>query len=93
VFNPAVAVGVATAGLVSWSMLWVYLVANLAGAALAAGAYRLLNPDDLAEPIQPPVYEHAAQIDKLGQLNQLSQLGSADPDAATTPARQPSDAA
>jgi aquaporin Z len=48
VFNPAVAVGVSTAGLVSWSMLWVYLVANLAAGALAGMAFRLLNPADLA---------------------------------------------
>jgi aquaporin Z len=33
VFNPAVAFGVSTAGLVSWKMLWVYLVADLGGAA------------------------------------------------------------
>ena len=44
VFNPAVAVGVSTAGMVSWSMLWVYLVANLAGGAIAGIAFRLLNP-------------------------------------------------
>ncbi len=43
VFNPAVAAGLSTAGLVSWSMLWVYLVADLAGAAAAAIAFRLLN--------------------------------------------------
>jgi aquaporin Z len=48
VFNPAVAFGVSTAGLVSWSMLWVYLVANLAGGAAAAVAFRALNPDDIA---------------------------------------------
>jgi len=46
VFNPAVALGVATAGLVSWSTLWVYLVADLAGAAAAAVAFRLLNPQE-----------------------------------------------
>lgn len=44
VFNPAVAFGVMTAGMVSWSMLWVYLIANLAGGALAGIAFRLLNP-------------------------------------------------
>jgi aquaporin Z len=48
VFNPAVAFGVSTAGLVSWSMLWVYLVANLAGGAAAAVAFRAVNPDDIA---------------------------------------------
>jgi aquaporin Z len=50
VFNPAVAIGVSTAGLVSWSMLWLYLVANLAGGAAAAVAFRVLNPTDLAAP-------------------------------------------
>jgi aquaporin Z len=44
VFNPAVALGVSTAGLVSWSMIWVYLVANFAGAAAAAAVFRFLNP-------------------------------------------------
>jgi aquaporin Z len=46
VFNPAVAFGVSTAGMVSWSMLWVYLVANLIGGALAGVAFRLLNPGE-----------------------------------------------
>jgi len=45
VFNPAVAFGVSTAGMVSWSMLWVYLLANLAGGALAGIAFRVLNPE------------------------------------------------
>ena len=48
VFNPAVAVGVICAGLVSPSMLWVYLVADLAGAALAALAFRALNRHEWA---------------------------------------------
>jgi len=53
-FNPAVALGVIIAGIVSWSMLWVYLVATLAGGALAGLAFRWLNPDDLdASPSTP----------------------------------------
>ena len=44
VFNPAVAFGVSTAGMVSWSMLWVYLLADLLGGALAGIVFRLLNP-------------------------------------------------
>ena len=47
-FNPAVALGVSAAGLVSWSMLWIYLLANLAGGAAAAVTFRALNPHDLA---------------------------------------------
>jgi aquaporin Z len=46
-FNPAVGIGVCVAGLASWSMLWIYLVATLAGGAAAAAAFRALNPDDL----------------------------------------------
>jgi aquaporin Z len=46
VFNPAVALGGATAGLFGWSTIWVYLLVQL-GAAVAAGlAFLALNPDD-----------------------------------------------
>jgi len=55
VFNPAVAFGASAAGLISWSMLWLYLVANLAAGALAAVAFRALNPGDLEVPL--PVEE------------------------------------
>jgi aquaporin Z len=47
VFNPAVAIGVCIAGMVSWSALWVYLVANLAAGALAVFTFRALNPADV----------------------------------------------
>ena len=50
VFNPAVAFGVSTAGLVSWKMLWVYLVANLGGAGLAGLTFRAMHPAEYAEP-------------------------------------------
>jgi len=42
VFNPAVAVGLAVMGLWTWGGLWVFLIANLAGGAVAAVAFRLL---------------------------------------------------
>jgi aquaporin Z len=45
-FNPAVAVGAATMGLLAWPTLWVYLVAQLAAGAAAGFAFRTLNPDD-----------------------------------------------
>jgi len=61
-FNPAVALGVSIVGLVSWSMLWIFLVANLAGGALAAVAFRLLNPTDLADPSPPAAAEPAEQL-------------------------------
>jgi aquaporin Z len=46
-FNPAVGFGTAVAGVASWSMLWVYVLATLAGGAAAAYAFRALNPKDL----------------------------------------------
>jgi aquaporin Z len=46
VFNPAVALGGSVAGLLTWKMLPVYLVANLGGGALAAVAFNALNPGD-----------------------------------------------
>lgn len=46
-FNPAVAVGISTAGLVSWSMIWIFLVGNLLGGAAAAFVFRFVNPDDV----------------------------------------------
>lgn len=45
-FNPAVAVAGSVAGLFSWSSLWVYLLAQTVGGALAALAFLGLNPHD-----------------------------------------------
>jgi aquaporin Z len=45
-FNPAVAVGISTMGLVAWNNIWIYLVANLAGGALAAIVFKVVNPGD-----------------------------------------------
>ena len=42
-FNPAVAVGAMTMGMLPWSLLWLYLGAELLGAAAAALAFRALN--------------------------------------------------
>lgn len=43
VFNPAVAIGVCTMGIISWGSLWIYLVANFAAGAAAATTYKLVN--------------------------------------------------
>jgi aquaporin Z len=46
VFNPAVALGGATAGIFAWSTIWIYVLVEL-GAGVAAGlAFLALNPGD-----------------------------------------------
>lgn len=45
-FNPAVAVGLCVMGVVSWGSLWIYLVANFAGAVVAATAFKAVNRED-----------------------------------------------
>lgn len=46
-FNPAVALGLAINGQFDWSNIWLYFVAPLVGAAVAALAFRVLNTHDL----------------------------------------------
>lgn len=45
-FNPAVAVGIITMGLMDISSIWIFLVANSLGGIAAAIAFNALNPDD-----------------------------------------------
>ncbi len=45
-FNPAVAVGITMMGLSSAGNIWIFLVGNFAGAALAAGVYKAVNPGE-----------------------------------------------
>ena len=45
-FNPAVAVGITLMGLSTAQNLWIFLVGNLAGGALAAWVFRQVNPHD-----------------------------------------------
>lgn len=45
-FNPAVAVGASMMGLLPWSNIWLYVVADLLGGAAAALVFRGLNPED-----------------------------------------------
>ena len=45
-FNPAVALGLPVLGLSTWSNLWIYLVADFIGGAVAAGAFKAVNPAD-----------------------------------------------
>lgn len=45
-FNPAVAVGISALGLSTWANIWIYLVAEFAGGAVAAGAFKSLSLAD-----------------------------------------------
>lgn len=44
-FNPAVVVGGSLAGLLSWSNLWIYLVANLVAGAVAAFTFKFVDSE------------------------------------------------
>lgn len=46
VFNPAVAVGISMMGLSAWPNIWIYLVAEFVGGAVAALAFKTVNPGD-----------------------------------------------
>lgn len=43
-FNPAVAVGISLMGLSSWVNIWIFLVSELVGGALAAYAFKAIHP-------------------------------------------------
>ena len=45
-FNPAVAVGVSVMGISAWANIWVYLVANFAGGAVASLAFKTVDSGD-----------------------------------------------
>lgn len=45
-FNPAVAVGAMVMGLLEWSNIWVYLLANLLGGAVAAWVFMYTQPGE-----------------------------------------------
>ena len=45
-FNPAVAVGITLMGLSKIANIWIFLVGNLLGGALAAIAFKAVNPHD-----------------------------------------------
>ncbi len=45
-FNPAVAFCATLLKMKSWASFWVYLVGCFGGASLAAGVFKICNPDD-----------------------------------------------
>jgi aquaporin Z len=58
-FNPAVAVGISVMGISTWSNIWMYLVADFVGGAVAALVFNMINPPAQIEPIptQEPPYK------------------------------------
>ncbi len=58
-FNPAVALGICILGISSWANIWIYLLADLAAAVLAAIIFQLINPPMQTTPIatDEPPYE------------------------------------
>ncbi len=46
-FNPAVALGITQMGLSSWGNIWIFILGNFAGAALAAIVFKYLEGADL----------------------------------------------
>ena len=41
-FNPAVAIGLGTMGMVGWADIWIHLVGDFAGGAVAALAFKAI---------------------------------------------------
>jgi aquaporin Z len=58
-FNPAVALGISMLGISTWSNIWIYLLADFAGAIVAAVVFNLINPPAQTTPIatDEPPYE------------------------------------
>src|ERR1700751_5462109 len=63
-FNPAVATGISVLGLSSWQNIWIYLVADFAGAAVAAGAFKALNPADREDVDRPDLSDQSQEQPK-----------------------------
>ena len=44
-FNPSITFGLMLSGFFTWKFLWVYWIAQVLGAVIAAYAYKAVNPD------------------------------------------------
>jgi aquaporin Z len=53
-FNPAVAFGISILGLSAWQNIWIYLLANFLGGALAGVTFNFLNPAGQKTPLATP---------------------------------------
>jgi aquaporin Z len=73
VFNPAVAFGGSVLGMLTWSNLWVYLLAQLIGGAVAAGVFLLTQL-----PREEPAGRERA-VETEGQVPRTVQPGGVSP--------------
>jgi aquaporin Z len=53
-FNPAVSIGITAMGLSTIANLWIYLLANFVGGAVAALVFRVVSPDDVRRDVVAP---------------------------------------
>jgi aquaporin Z len=83
-FNPAVAFGAMLMGLLNWGNFYIYLIAGLLGAVVAALAFTYLKPDDVLE--GPLVRWRGMAADWLPATVTATATGPATPAAPTTPA-------
>ena len=58
-FNPAVAFGICILGISTWANIWIYLLADLAAAVVAAIVFQMINQPMQTTPIatDEPPYE------------------------------------
>jgi aquaporin Z len=68
-FNPAVALGGSVLGVYAWSHIWIYLLAEIVGAAVAAGAFLLTQPAEESDAQRSAAAPH-------GQITQPSGNGA-----------------
>jgi major intrinsic protein len=54
-FNPAVAVGITAMGLNALGNIWIHLIGELAGGAVAAVTFRFVSPDDVQRAVVSPL--------------------------------------
>lgn len=54
-FNPAIALGASVIGAFRWAHIWIYLVADLLGGAVAAGAFLYIQGERRRLPVREPV--------------------------------------
>ena len=77
-------IGGSVIGIFSWSNLWIYLVAELGGAAVAALVFRLVNADDHG-PVPPPATEMVRDSESAGRYAQPAPTIESPSNSPSTP--------